>query len=85
MPHVAKQCRTRTAGYGAFSSIAYEADLWNIGTEFPDLEAQVKEDKVTTPLAIYSATQFIQQQVQARVHSYSNNVCCTQDNQMFRC
>ena len=60
----------QTAGYGAFNSIAYEADLWNIGTVFPDFEAQVEADKLTVPLAIYVANQFIQQAVQAKVPAY---------------
>ena len=70
VPNSTEQWTTRTAGYGAFSSIAYEADLWNIGTVFPALEAQVEADKLTIPLAIYGANQFIQQAVQAKVPAH---------------
>jgi hypothetical protein len=66
----AEQWSTQTAGYEAFSSIAYKADLWNIKTVFPDLEAQVEADKLTIPPAIYGANQFIQQAVQAKVPAY---------------
>ena len=64
----------------------YEADLWNLGTVFPDLEAQVRADKLATPLAIHSANQYIQQQVQAQVPSCSlvssaamTTRCCASD------
>lgn len=70
VPNSAEQWSTQTAGYEAFSSIAYEADLWNIKTVFPDLEAQVEADKLTIPPAIYGANQFIQQAVQAKVPAY---------------
>lgn len=55
------------AGYAAFASLVYEADLWNLGTVYPDLEALMKQDKTATPNAIYGAVQFIEQQVQAQV------------------
>ena len=45
----------------------YEADLWNLGTVYPDFEANMIQDKTATPNAIYGAVEFIQQQVQAQV------------------
>jgi hypothetical protein len=64
----ADACCVRFAGYTGYSSIAYETDLWNTRTVYPDTDALQKVDKATLPQAILGSNQFIQHQIEAQVH-----------------